>query len=418
MGSCVACRSNLLEPQALFGMQLPSAIYNKTASDMAFLQESSLDLTMCSNESCRLVQLCTPVDLTYVYEHYPYQTGTTATMSSNLRDFAFSSLANVSLSPGDLILDIGGNDGTLLSFFADSSQELINIDAASGIKQCFQSPNYKYKSAYFSEASFRSITSKSPRVIFSSAMFYQLTDPGQFCQDINRIMSENTIFFMQMTYLNSMYKNNIFDNVVHEHVTYFSLFSLEHLLSLYGLRIIDASIIDLYGGTLRVAIVRKESQIPANDDNLKIVRDMETRDSTNSLSSLILFGENFQKWKKSAKMFIETHLHEYKSLIGFGASTKGNMLLQALELSSKEISVILDNNEKKIGTWTTKTLIPILSEATDMDIDRPVLVLPYYYLESLKKVIQNYIPNNKKIRIITLLPVPTSTEVKGTRPCD
>lgn len=415
MNSCVACQSQLSGPIAFFGKQLPSAIYNRTQKDMDFLQETSLDLAICSNEACRLVQLITPVDLTYVYENYPYKTATTATMSSNLHEFALSSLSRIELNDGDVILDIGGNDGTLLSIFAEAPYKLINIDAASDIEQCFESPNYIHISSYFSREAYKNVTSVSPRVIFSSAMFYQLIDLGQFCKDLNSIMSTETVFFMQMTYLDSMYRKNIFDNVVHEHVTYFSLYSLEHLLSLHGLRVFDASIQNLYGGTLRVGIVKVESQMNENSYNLHKIRLMEQQNATNSTSTLREFGENFEKWKLTARKFLDLYLEDGKTLIGFGASTKGNMLMQALGMTASQISFIIDNNDRKIGTWTTKTLIPIVSEKNIEKIQQTVLLLPYYYLDAMTDVIKRYVPEDEFVEILTLLPEPASTLVRGTQ---
>ncbi len=415
MSSCVACQSELSGPVAFFGNQLPSAIYNRTKSDMDFLKESSLDLTICCNKSCKLVQLCTPVDLSYVYQHYPYKTGTTATMSANLHEFAFTSVASLNLYPEDIILDIGGNDGTLLSFFADTPYKLINIDAASGIKQCFNSLNYIYKSSYFSEKSYKEITLQPPRVIFSSAMFYQLIDVNQFCVDVKKIMSTETVFFLQMTYLDSMYANNIFDNVVHEHITYFSLYSLEHLLARHGLRVFDASVNQLYGGTLRVGIVRSESEMAPNMHNLSKIRVAEEQNSTNTTSRLEDFGQSFKDWKISARIFLDSYLKNGDSLVGFGASTKGNMLLQALGITSHEISFIIDNNEAKIGTWTTKTLIPIVGENEIKNIEQTVLLMPYYYLDALAEVIGRYVPSGKFVEVLTLLPNPSSTLVLGTQ---
>ena len=224
MSHCVSCNTLLPAPSAVFGAQIPSAVFNRYARDSEFLYESPLDLSMCINADCLLVQLYAPISLDYVYQNYPYQTSTTMTMSQELKEFATSSVKNLDLNVGDIILDIGGNDGTLLSNFKDSDYKLINIDAASNVVQSFVSENYTHKSACFSREEYLQITQQNPKVIFSSAMFYQLMKPNDFCADIASIMSDETLFFLQMTYLDSMFQNRVFDNVVHEHVTYFSLY--------------------------------------------------------------------------------------------------------------------------------------------------------------------------------------------------
>jgi NDP-4-keto-2,6-dideoxyhexose 3-C-methyltransferase len=415
MSNCVSCGGLLLEDLAIFGNQIPSAVYNQSPVDEAFLKASSLNLTICEDPFCALVQLSEPVDLTYVYEHYPYQTGTTATMSQELREFAASSISRMNLFPGDVILDIGGNDGTLLSNFSKSEQELINIDAASGVQQSFESENYTYLQSFFSADAYISLGKPKPKAIFSSAMFYQLSNPDKFCSDVASIMSSESVFFLQMTYLSSMYKNRIFDNVVHEHITYFSLFSLENLLKRHGLEVIDAQVIGLYGGTLRVAISKNDSGMSKNKESVDLVRNAELRDQVNSIDSLKKFGLDFELWKSEATEFLSSYIGPEKSLTGFGASTKGNMLLQSLGLSTREVSHILDNNPKKIGTWTTKTLIPILSELESPSLSSPILLLPYYYLESLSGAISKLANRDETVEIITLLPYPQSTKVSGIK---
>lgn len=416
MSRCVSCNTLLPAPSAVFGAQIPSAVFNRSAIDSEFLSESALDLSMCINSDCLLVQLFSPINLDYVYQNYPYQTSSTMTMSQELKEFATSSMRNLFLSPGDIILDIGGNDGTLLSNFKDSDFKLINIDAASNVVQSFASENYTHKSAYFTKEQYWQITKENPKVIFSSAMFYQLMNPNDFCADIAAIMSDETVFFLQMTYLDSMLQNHVFDNVVHEHVTYFSLYSLERLLERHGLKVVDASINSLYGGSLRVAIRKVFTHSPMINGNVEGIRKKEEISSCNQVESLIKFGIEFEHWKSEALEFLNLFRGEHKRLIGLGASTKGNMLLQALSLSEKDISFILDNNKIKVGSWTTKTLIPIVDEATYVYDGSPILVLPYYYLEALLPKIQNLVPLGSPLEVLTLLPQPDSVTIVGSKP--
>jgi len=415
MSHCVSCNTLLPAPSAVFGAQIPSAVFNRSAKDSEFLSESSLDLSMCINADCLLVQLFAPISLDYVYQNYPYQTSTTMTMSQELKEFATSSVKNLDLNSGDIILDIGGNDGTLLSNFKDSDFKLINIDAASNVVQSFVSEHYTHKSAYFSREEYLQVTQESPKVIFSSAMFYQLMNPNVFCADIASIMSDETVFFLQMTYLDSMFQNRVFDNVVHEHITYFSLYSLERLLERHGLKVVDASINSLYGGSLRVSIQKVSVNLPNESISVGGIRNGEDLSSCNQVVSLIKFGTDFEDWKSDALEFLSPFRGEHKHLIGFGASTKGNMLLQALNLSVDDISFILDNNKIKVGSWTTKTLIPIVDEDSYAYDESPILILPYYYVDALLPKIQKMVPLGRPVEVITLLPEPKSISILGSK---
>jgi NDP-4-keto-2,6-dideoxyhexose 3-C-methyltransferase len=193
------------------------------------------------------------------------------------------------------------------------------------------------------------------------------------------------------------------------------LFSLESLLKRHGLEVIDAQVIDLYGGTLRVAISKNDSEMIRNKESVVSVRNAEARDKVNLINSLKKFGGDFELWKSEAKEFLFGYIGPEESLTGFGASTKGNMLLQSLGLTTREVSHILDNNPKKIGTWTTKTLIPILSEQESKSLTSPILLLPYYYLESLSRVISKLTNRGESVEVITLLPYPRSTKVLGIK---
>jgi 16S rRNA A1518/A1519 N6-dimethyltransferase RsmA/KsgA/DIM1 with predicted DNA glycosylase/AP lyase activity len=127
-----------------FGGQYPSAIYNNNGENNSNLNSTSLDLAFCTNIKCRLVQLNEVVNLDYVYSHYPYQTSTTATMKALLKEFSQQSLSKSSIESGDVVLDIGGNDGTLLSNFVGLGVQLVNIDIASGIQQILKDDSYLY----------------------------------------------------------------------------------------------------------------------------------------------------------------------------------------------------------------------------------------------------------------------------------
>lgn len=414
MKFCVACREPLLNNFCEIGSQYPSAIFLRSESEKPSLKSSSLDLDICSNESCRLVQLVNMEDLNFVYENYPYQTGTTATMDQSLREFVDFSLSQVKLKESDVILDIGGNDGTLLSNFANQNFELINIDLASNIQQVFTDKSYTYVNSKFSYEAYSGVTYKAPKCIFSSAVFYQLPDLEKFCQDIYRLMDSDSTFFLQMTYLGSMYMNNIFDNVVHEHLTYFSLYSLNSLLSRHGLKIVKASLIPLYGGTLRVSVVKDSKSTIVVDESVKNILQWESESRINEPIALTNFGIKFKKWKNEASEIYQKLVVEFGQVIGYGASTKGNMILQALKINNDTMPYIVDNSAKKIGTRTVGSFIPIIGESEFNPANSVIMILPYYYKDFFIEKLQNQLSDGETF--ISFVPLPNaSTEIVRKR---
>ena len=413
MSTCISCSNSFNPELCIMGNQFPSAIYNESKNNNSYIKSSSLDLAICSNDNCKLVQLSEIVNLDYVYEHYPYQTSTTATMKALLADFARESLSKSSLEPGDVVLDIGGNDGTLLSNFVGKGVKLINIDIASGIQQVLEDDLYTYKNAKFTKSEYKNTRLKAPKLIFSSAVFYQIPDPGIFCSDLREIMNDESVFFLQMTYLGSMYKNNVYDNVVHEHLAYYSFYSISSLLKRNGLKIIDASINEVYGGSIRLMIVKDSSHLKENTKAINKIKDFELNEKVNDKKSMLDFALGFNAWKNTSQILLSQLVDKYKFVIGLGASTKGNMLLQALDIDDKVMKYIIDNNEKKIGTWTSGSLIPIVNESYLLNPHKAMFVLPYYYLDFFVKLIESSIEKGEFIELFVPLPYPKVIKVWG-----
>jgi NDP-4-keto-2,6-dideoxyhexose 3-C-methyltransferase len=334
-------------------------------------------------------------------------------MSTSLGEFVKSSLGKINLVAGDVILDIGGNDGTLLSNFVGQKFTLVNVDIASAIEQVIDAEEYIYVNEKFSAKVYENLNLPAPKCLFSSAVFYQIPELELFCTDILRIMNSESIFFLQMAYLGSMYKNGVYDNIVHEHLTYFSLFSLTSLLERFGLQVIDAEVIDLYGGSLRVSVTKSNSVYPINSENILKIQVLEQKESTNELETLLKFGEEFSKWREDAKRIFSELLTEYGEVLGMGASTKGNMILQALGINQEVMPFILDNNKKKIGTSTAGSQIPILDEAEFEPKNSAVMLLPYYYLDFLTEKLCRIIPSGVCVKLFVPLPILRVIELRG-----
>jgi len=413
---CLVCESPLDLDVALIGDQYPSAIYLDNVTESEFgLTKSSLNLSQCLNPLCNLVQLTKPIDLDIVYRHYPYQSGTTATMHSILSSVIEESLSYQTLEPGEVVLDIGGNDGTLLSLIKRPECKMINIDAASNIKQEYQISNYTYVNSKFNSEAYLTLDVSAPKLIFSVAVFYQLSNPLQFLRDVGEIMKDESLFVLQMTYLESMCTNNIFDNVVHEHVTYFSLKSFTFIAELAGLKVLGARVVDSYGGSLRVFLVKNTSLkiLPDLKNKTKEILEVESKKRINSRETLAKFGDDFEVWKSTLGELLDFQFKEYGPIIGMGASTKGNMILQSLNITEKIMPFIMDNNPKKIGSRTTGSFIPIIDENEVTDLETNIMSLPYYYDEFFKKILSPKIGIGKFIDFISPLPKPNVARILG-----
>lgn len=407
---CISCGSQLSEDIVFIGDQFPSAIFlSDDAPPPPELKSSSLNLCRCTNEGCRLIQLSNHYNLQYVFDHYPYESGTTATMRKILQDVVDDAISVVNLSDDDVVLDIGGNDGTMLSLIRQPVRARVNIDAAAGVMQTVSDADYIHIHTQFNAEAYLALGLPSPKLITSVAMFYHLSDPLAFIKDIYKIMDNQSVWLLQMTYVGTMLRDNIIDNIVHEHVAYYSLSSLRHLLSQVGLQIADAKIVESYGGSLRVFIVKDKSAYPqlSWQKSISYVEDFENQNKTNNVEALREFDTRAQLLRSTLRASVSHLSSRWGPLWGFGASTKGNMILQFIGATSHEIPCILDNSLKKIGSRTTGTLIPIVSESECLkNPPKYLMVLPYYYTNTFVKIIGNNLKPGAQLDLFVPLPFP------------
>ena len=411
--TCIVCKSTLYEDVVLVGEQFPSAVYPKDILDYSeIIQKTCLNVTQCRSESCNLVQLSHSYNLDLVFKYYPYLSGATATMKEILKDVVDEAEKVKPLNSRSTVLDIGGNDGTMLSLVNSNVRHKVNMDAAHGITSVLNDKNYQRVEGHFSTASYKKLNLPGPDLIFSVAMFYHLDNPLSFCRDVESVMDSESVWCLQMTYLGSMVKDNIYDNIVHEHVAYYSLQSLENLLLLAGLKVFHAKVVDSYGGSIRAFIQKKSSPVYRPDSQeLKELRAQEKKENLASIQTLKIFNERMQLLRVVTKKWIDQIVHEHGPIMALGASTKGNMLCQFLEIGKEQVSVVLDNSEKKIGSILVGSNIPIVDEAQYFSkMPKYVLVLPYYYTSFFKKLLAN--KNSSAEYIFVPLPYPHCIKIK------
>jgi|GEM_PF-753975 len=413
---CIVCGDQLLDDLVLIGNQYPAIVCPQLGTDYRrSMKTLSLNLTKCSRQECGLVQLRYDYNLDFVYKNYPYLSGGTATMKKILGDVVQEVEGIVPLNQNDVVLDIGGNDGTLLSLLSKPVKKRINIDATIGISSVIREDNYIRFESKFSARTYLSLKQPLPQAIFCVAVLYQLDEPLAFCQQVHKIMADDTVLCLQMTYLGSMLESNIYDNVVHEHVAHYSLGSLEYLLNKSGLEVWDAKIVASYGGSLRV-MVRKAKRKPrlCATKGARVIREYERKMEFNSADGLKRFNERIHLLKDFTRHLIDHIVGKHGKIFALGASTKGNMICQFLGLTQEQISCVLDNSDKKIGLVMTGSDIPIVDEKEYLlKLTDYLLVLPYYYTDFFKSLVQKHLQPRQTVYLLVPLPKPYFLKVSN-----
>lgn len=353
-----------------------------------------VELKMCLAPKSGLVQLAhtTPGDV--MYRKYWYKSGTNATMTNELMSIAKKAQELVRLKTGDVFLDIGCNDGTLLSF-VEKNIVRIGFDPND-----FKSESIKHADIivnnYFNFKEYNKTKhgKKKAKVVTSLAMFYDLENPHAFVSDVRKTLDKDGLWIIQMSYLPLMLKQLAFDNICHEHLKYYSLKTLKYLLERNGMQIVDCELNDINGGSFRIYIRHKDAN-PATfatapyrdvarmrvDSILKYEEGLKLNDK----KIYIDFWKKIQALKKETVSFIKREKKKGKKIWGYGASTKGNTLLQWYGLDNTLIDGIAERSPAKFGLKTAGTNIPIYSEE-EMRKAKPdyLLVLPWHFINEFK----------------------------------
>ena len=342
--------------------------------------KSPLVLMFCSK--CKLVQLKHTVDPVQLYgEDYGYKSGINDTMKKELAEIVWQAQKIVPVTDNDIVVDIGANDGTLLDNFPEKvvkiGYEPVKKLAADAVFRRNASPYFTYFIDFFSADPFiQKFEGKKAKIVTAISMFYDFDDPNLFLEDILKILAENGILVIQQNYLLEMLNQNAFDNIVHEHLEYYSLTSLEYLLEKHGLEVFKVEQSDINGGSIRTFIARKGMFNP--DMGVYELRKREK--GMNWEEYLKNFGNSMSNICEKIHNFIKEEQEKGKKIYIYGASTRGNTLIQACRLTSDLIEVAVERNPDKFGKYISSIGVPIISEeAARKQKPDYFLVLPWFF---------------------------------------
>ena len=344
-----------------------------------------LEVVRCSApDACGLVQLRHSVAPGVMYDHYGYRSGTNEMMKRNLRDIVERIENRIDLESGDIVLDIGCNDGTLLESYSVDGLDRVGIDPSDAVKAIDRS-DISVINDFFSAAVFeQAFPGRKARAITSIAMFYDLERPSSFVRDVAGLLADDGVWVIELSYLPSMLQTNAFDTICHEHLEYYSLRAIEWVLAGEGLKVDRAEINDVNGGSIRLFIRRAALATPSADAlNLDALRVEEDGLGLRTDRPYRAFRAACEGIRDQLVGLLETLNREGKIIYAYGASTKGNTLLQYCGLDHRLIAKAADRNPDKWGTRTIGTDIPIVSE-DEARRDDPdyFLVLPWHFFRS------------------------------------
>ena len=383
--NCRSCKSKKIIKVFSLGKQFLTGIFpeNKNVK----ISNGFLSMVLCKN--CKLLQLENSFKAEEMYgENYGYMSSLNKSMFDHLNQKVSKLKKKINLKPKDLIIDIGSNDGTFLSFFSKQFN-LVGIDPTIKKFSKFYRRDIKKIPSFFNKKEINKITSKKAKLITSIAMFYDLEDPIKFANDIYDLLSVHGVWHLELSYMPSMIKNVSYDTICHEHLEYYSLTSIKYIFDKVGFKIIDIEFNDINGGSFALTVAKKKSKIKESKMIVKWLLNKEKNLKINEIETFKEFYKKCLQQKYEINSLLKNLKRMNKKVYGYGASTKGNVILQFCNINRSKIRFIGEVNKYKYNKITPGSKIDIISEKKLRQLKPDyLLVLPWHF--------KNFILNKEK----------------------
>ncbi|MEO8405242.1 MAG: class I SAM-dependent methyltransferase [Chitinophagaceae bacterium] len=383
--TCRVCGSSSLKKVVDLGPQYLQGSFIKPGKEMPSTRRIPCTLVRCNPETdengCGLLQMEHSVPPEILYAAYWYRSGTNNTMRNHLKGIV-DSVMTIVQKKDPAVLDIGCNDGTLLNYYPAGCRKfgVDPSDIAREIKDA------QVVQDIFPSEQLRQLLGKTKLdVITSIAMFYDLENPVSFVKSIKDFLSENGVWVVEMSYMPSMLELDSYDTICHEHLEYYSLAVLEKICSLASMKIFKIAFNDINGGSIRCYVTHKENAINGTPEDQALIAEVRQKEFDMELDTdkpYDAFNQRIGKLKSELYGLLVTLKKEGKRIHIYGASTKGNTILQWCGIDHTIIDYAAERNPDKFGAMTLGTNIPIISEEESRAMNPDYyLVLPWHFKE-------------------------------------
>lgn len=382
--TCRVCGSSALTKVIDIGEQFLQGSFVKPGKEIPPMRKILTSLVRCDptidENACGLLQMAHSVPPEILYSAYWYRSGTNQTMRDHLQGIADEAVAFTGKTRGT-VLDIGCNDGTLLKYYPDDYVKYgvdpsdIAMEAGGGIRVI--------QDIFPSDQLVEEMGDSRFDIITSIAMFYDLEDPINFVRNIKSILSDDGIWIFEMSYMPSMLKQNSYDTICHEHLEYYSLAVIEYILKKADMKLVKAALNEINGGSVRCYATHFGNYKYNSRENLQSLGQLRKEEFDLELDTdkpYKYFQDRIEKHRKDLLSLLKKFKGERKKIHIYGASTKGNTILQWCGIDNTIIDYAAERNPDKYGALTLGTDIPMISEAESREMKPDYyLVLPWHF---------------------------------------
>lgn len=399
--SCRLCGHNQLVDFFDLGQQTLSGCFPGPDE----IDPPSAPLTLCRCKICQLVQLRHSTDPAKMFtSKYGYRSALNASMKTHLAELQNWTADRCTTSSGDLVVDIGANDGTLLGAWDRHKLQLLAIDPIlNKFIDLYPTEIEQYQGFFTKKLAASVLSGRKAHVITSISMFYDLPDPNDFVAGIKASLAKDGIWVLEQSYLPSMLARNSFDTICHEHLEYYALAQIETLAKFHDLKIIDVQANDCNGGSFRLALTHAQSNAVVNQTAIQDMQKKERQLALDTDLPYAQFANRVAGLKTETVALLQQLKSQGKSVWVYGASTKGNVLLQHYGLGTDLLAGVVEVNSEKFGHRTPGSNLPIRNEEGILH-ENPdyFLVLPWHFRKNILARGQKYL--NAGVKFIFPLP--------------
>lgn len=408
--TCRACDTALLPVLSLGPLYLSD--FPNSAGTKAH-PPVPLDLMRCASPTCGLVQLAHTTPFPWLYQQYWYRSGVNESMVAELKDVVQQAKKRVELGKRDVVVDIGANDGTLLAQYdapADKGLLRIAYEPARNLYQACRPHAQILFPEPFQVKDPWGLATKA-KIVTAIAMFYDLEHPRAFVEAITKILHPEGVWVVQQAYLPAMLASTGFDNIVHEHLEYYTLQAMEALLAPFGLEVVDVELRTVNGGSLRTYI--QFQGITAQHPRVVSLRQQEQEILADPTRVFAQFAERVAAVKRQLQALLQVYAQQDLPVDLYAASTKSNTLLQVCGIDARLIRQAWERSPEKIGRYVGVSGIPIVREAEGRkEPPAALLVGAYQFREQFLQREKEYLGQGGRL----IFPLPEVETVDGALP--
>jgi hypothetical protein len=392
---CRVAQSDNLVSVLNLGRQALTGVFPKSAKEPVTV--GPLELVWCPDSG--LLQLKHSYEPSEMYgDNYGYRSGLNQSMVNHLTDKVAYLERLAGPGNGDVIVDIGSNDATTLKAYKAPGARRIGIDPTGKKFQQYYPEGIRLVPDFFSAEAYRSVEKSKAKIVTSIAMFYDLEAPVEFAKQVESILADDGVWHLEQSYMPSMLRTNSYDTICHEHIEYYSLGVIKTILDRAGLRLVDVVMNSINGGSFAVTAARASNKsVKTNQAVIDWLLEQEDRMGLRTPRPFRDFEERVFRHREDLTRLVRTLTADGKKILGYGASTKGNVLLQFCGFTPKDIPAIAEVNADKFGCVTPGTHIPIVSEV-DAKAMKPdyFLVLPWHFKDGIVRREKEYLSSGGK----------------------